>query len=571
MLMVLAAAVAQPLPGESSHSQAREAIEILERALVCLRRPTHAYHLRRADCLEQAGDIEGATRERSAAERIQPDDAFDHFLTGLEQYKRGRMSQSKRHFAAALQAQPSHFWAQCLLAICDLNSREGKTETDAKIEVARAYLTACLQSHPELPWLYLLRGFASGQIGSRTSNAEKSAANFAAALADYGEALRRDSGGRFRYALLVNRALLKLQSQKPDEAVADLDDAISLDPRQLSAYVTLAQIHHQRHQLDLAIANLDRAIALKPNLAPLYRTRARWTFERTHATASDRASALADLDRAIQLGAPDSREQAKDFAEKGRVLLVDKQFQKALDACDAALRIDPKSGEFHRYRAGALLELKRDSEAIVACDAALRMGLSSADLLGLRGLARARRNDFAGAIDDYTLALALKPATPVLYGRRGWAYLVSGAAQLALRDFEQAIHLDPATGDFYSGRGSALIALGRCREAVSDAEESLRNGESEPRLYYSAARILAQAAEHAQTDRRPRNSSEPTPGQIYQDRALTLLGQAVERTQPAERVAFWRDVVHSDLVFTAIRRLPAYARIAATAGGHPVR
>ena len=220
----------------------------------------------------------------------------------------------------------------------------------------------------------------------------------------------------------------------------------------------------------------------------------------------------------------------------------------------------------------ALLELKRDHDAIVAADAALRNGPNSADLLGLRGLARARRNEFAAAIDDYTLALALEPSTPVLYGRRGWAYLASAAAQLALRDFEQAIRIDPSAGDFYSGRGSALIALGRSREAVRNAEESLRHGESEARLYYSAARILALAAEHGQSSaRRSRNSSELTALQIYQDRGLTLLGQAIERTRPAERAAFWRDVVDKDRAFTAIRQLSAYARIAAAAGVPPVR
>ena len=128
MLMVLAAAVAQPLPGESATRQAHEALQIVDRALVLLRQPTHAYHLRKADCLEKAGDAEGAKQERAAAERIHPDGAFDHFLMGLEQYKRGRMSQSKRQFTEALQAQPNHFWAQCLLAICDLNSRQENTE-----------------------------------------------------------------------------------------------------------------------------------------------------------------------------------------------------------------------------------------------------------------------------------------------------------------------------------------------------------------------------------------------------------------------------------------------------------
>jgi eukaryotic-like serine/threonine-protein kinase len=560
MLMVLAEAVGQPLPGESSTSQARQALQILERAVLLLRRPTHAYHLRRAVCLDRAGDAEEAKQERLAADRIQPSGAFDHFLTGLEQYKRGRMNQAKRHFREVIQAQPNHFWGQCLLAICDLNARRADTEG------AMAYLSGCLQSHPELPWLYILRGFASGQIGARTSNPAEATDHFAAAEADYREALRRDSGGRYRYALLVNRGLVRLQSRKLNEAIADLQEAIPLDPRQLNAYVTLAQIHRLRNQLDLALDVLGSAIALQPNLAPLYRTRARWNLERPQVTPAARALALSDLNRAIQLGVPNSHELAKDQAERGRLLLIERQFQQALDACDAALRIDPDDAEVHRYRVGALLELKRDKEAIDACDAALRTGVPSAELLGLRGLARARRNDFASAIDDYTLALSLQPSSAVLHGRRGWAYVVAGAPQLALRDFDEAIRLGPSSGDAYSGRGSALIALGRFREAVSDAEESLRHGEPEARIHYSAARILAQAALSARQDPHPRKPSELTTVQIYQDRALTLLGQAVERTPPDERAAFWREVVHSDRVFTTIRRLPTFARIAAAAG-----
>ena len=356
------------------------------------------------------------------------------------------MSQSKRHFAVALQAQPNHFWAQCLLAICDLNSRKANTEG------ARAYLTACLQSHPELPWLYLLRGFASGQIGSKASSPEEAAANFAAALADYREALRRDSGGRYRYALLVNRGLLHLQSQQARRGRRRPGRGDRTRP------AAVKRVCHAGPDPPATAPARSRSCRARPcdrsqtepgrtlsNSSPLD------ARAHAHVTASDRALALADLDRAIRLGVPKSREQARDFAEKGRVLLVDRQFQRALDACEAALAIDPKDAAVHRYRVGALLELKRDHDAIVAADAALRTGPNSADLLGLRGLARARRNDFAAAIDDYTLALALEPSTPVLYGRRGWAYLVSGAAQLALRDFEQAIRIDPSAGDFYSG------------------------------------------------------------------------------------------------------------------------
>ena len=82
-------------------------------------------------------------------------------------------------------------------------------------------------------------------------------------------------------------------------------------------------------------------------------------------------------------------------------------------------------------------------------------------------------------------------------------------------------------------------------------------------MHYSAARILAQAADHAKPVPRSRKPSGSTDIQVYQDRALMLLGQAVERTPPEARAAFWRDVVRSDRVFASLRRLPAYARIAA--------
>jgi eukaryotic-like serine/threonine-protein kinase len=573
MLLVRAEAVAQPLSGESATVQARAGLEVLERAALLRREPTHAYHLRRAACLERAGDAEGAIRERKAAELTQPDGAFDHFLTGLEQYKRGYLVQAKRHFAEALGAQANHFWAQCLLAHCDLNDRRGSPEA------AKGYLTACLQTHPELPWLYLLRGFASGQLGARALKASRDVKaedlkasreveakeNFADALADYREAQSRDSEGRFRYALLANRGLVRFQSQKLDLAVDDLQEAIALNPRQLNAHVTLAQIFLYRHQVDLALEELGRAIALHPNLAPLYRTRAHWNLERTPVTPQIRALALADLDLAVKLGVPDSPDQADDHAERGRILLAEKQYQKALDACDLALRIDPKNVEVLRHRVGALLELKRDQDAIDACDAFLRTGHQSADLLGLRGLAKARRDHFAAAIDDYTLALALEPSVAVMHARRGWAYLVTGASQLALRDFEEAIRLDPSSGDAYGGRGSALVALGRCREAVADAEESLRRGQSEARSYYSAARILTLAAESARKETRQRDPSEPARAPIYQARALTLLDQAIARIPAGERATFWRAVVQPDQAFAAIRRLPAFTRLAAVA------
>ena len=138
-----------------------------------------------------------------------------------------------------------------------------------------------------------------------------------------------------------------------------------------------------------------------------------------------------------------------------------------------------------------------------------------------------------------------------------------GPRQLARRDFEEAIRLDTSNGDAYSGRGSALVALGHYQDAAADAEESLRHGEPEPRLLYNAARILAQAAELAGKEASRQARPDLASVRRYQDRALKLLGQAIERTSLEQRPAFWREVVRADHALSSIRRLPEYARWAA--------
>jgi serine/threonine protein kinase/predicted Zn-dependent protease len=557
MLMVLAEAVAFPLAAESAPQQARAALRVLERAAGLRPQPTHAYHLRRASCLERAGDAAGAEQERRAAACITPEGAFDHFLSALDSYKRGRLAEAKRHFDAALEAEPKHFWSQCLLAVCDLNARPPQAAE------AKAYLTACLQTHTDLAWLFQLRGFASGQLGAAASSPDDAKLQFEAAEADYRRAARYDPTGKFRYGLLVNRGIMHFQSGKLAAAVADLKEAIALCPKQHNAFATLAQVYKHQKKLDEALEQIGLAIALKPDSAAPYRTRALWNLERGERDPAVRAAALRDLAEAMRRDATGSRELVGDHTARGHLLLLNKEYGNALVACDAALRINPDDAEANHIRVMALLELKRYREAIAACDRYLRTARPNLDLLELRGLAKAKRNDFAGAIEDYTLALVQNPSASVLHARRGWAYLVSGAPKLALRDFQEAIRIDPSSGDAHSGRGSALAALGLSGEAVSDAEESLRHGEPDPRLLYNAARILAQAAQPITRNATARARADAASLRRYQERALVLLGQALKQTAPEGRAQFWSEVVQTDHAFKPLHRLPDYLRWAA--------
>jgi tetratricopeptide (TPR) repeat protein len=549
--LILAGAVARSRPGEDPRRQATEALAILEKVGPA-GASTRAGRALRADCLEQAGDLEAAGRERAEADRLAPSDAFDHFLLGRERHRARDFAAAARHLDAALQERPDLFWAQCLSAITALNSSPPRPAE------AKAALTSCLQQKPSYAWLRLLRGTAFGQMGS-TARArglrEEEAADFDAAEGDFGEALRIGLDGGLRYVLHMNRGVLRFQGGRFEEAADDFRQAAAIEPGRPDPPASLAKALDRLGRRGEALEQADLAVKRRPDSAALYRDRALLRLDRAVPSPADAEPILADLDRAIRLEPPGARAAAEDHARRARLLLRLERYAEALSDADAALGVAPDLAGAHRDRVAALLELGRFAEVIGSTDAALAGGPPTADLHEIRGLARVGRGDFAGAIADYTQALALHPARPsrvLVY--RGLAYLTANAPELALADFEEVIRLDPTDPDGPAGRGAARARLRQHQPAVADAEQSLKLGDGSPRRLYAAARIYAQAlaVASAEVPRRGRPALLEALG--YQSKALALLSQALEKTPADRRVRFWREVVEPDAAMEAIRR-----------------
>jgi tetratricopeptide (TPR) repeat protein len=315
----------------------------------------------------------------------------------------------------------------------------------------------------------------------------------------------------------------------------------------------LAHVLRQQGKPDEAVEQFTKALALRPDLAPLYRGRAEVYQARKDLTPDQIESALRDLDEAVRRESPANPVLALDHTNRAWLLARAGRHAEALVAGDAALRAVPDYADAHRLRIGVLLTLKRYDDVIASCDAVLKVR-PTAEVFELRGLAKDRGRDFSGAIDDYTQALAQHSDQPRLWNRRGWAHLATNAVQLALEDFEQAIRLDGSNDDALSGRGSARVLLGQHRAAVADAEESLRHGEPNSRRYYLAGRIHARAAVAAANEVRQAGRAAVALTASYQDRAVTLIGEAVRRTPPGQRAAFVHDQVFTDPALRPILR-----------------
>src|SRR5262249_50091238 len=147
-------------------------------------------------------------------------------------------------------------------------------------------------------------------------------------------------------------------------------------------HLNLAQAYRQQGKPAEAAAQLDEAIRCDPNQAGLYRERARLYLER-----GDRDAALADLQRAIEVGhARDNvLELASDQVERGRILYASSRYKEAVEACSVGLKMSRDYAAAYLVRARALARLERYEEAVGDLDEFIKRGNATAEALRLRG------------------------------------------------------------------------------------------------------------------------------------------------------------------------------------------
>jgi protein O-GlcNAc transferase len=251
---------------------------------------------------------------------------------------------------------------------------------------------------------------------------------------------------------------------RPLDAMASYEQALRLKPDSVSALISRSDILSNLHRFEEAIESYDRLIALLPDMDHA------WTNRGIALVALGRvAEGLDSFGRALEL-APD---EPRTHSERAIVLQDQGRHEEALAACEIALRLRPGLAEAWNTRGNAELDLGRYDAALVSYDRALAVNPDYPEALTNRAAVLLKFNRHAEALISCDRATAILPGMAQAHNNRGAALLGLERFAEALAEFDKALALNPDSASTLSNRGNALQGLLRFDDAVIAYDKAL--------------------------------------------------------------------------------------------------
>ena len=296
-----------------------------------------------------------------------------------------------------------------------------------------------------------------GAVYNNRGNLRADLGDYRGSLEDLGEAVRRFGSAQ----AFLNRASVFAKLGRSEEALADADAALKLEPESVRSHCARAGALRELGRLEAA----QRALALGRSLEPqslrvqiesalLHTARneikeAEGVYERMLAVDPDHALALNNL--------------AALYMDHGQPELAEPLLRKLLAAAphDATAMSNLAALLLRRDQVGEAVALSK--RATEAEPENLGLGLTYAAAL-------LRSKDPDAVLVEVQRLLNSDPKLGRAYYIRGRALIVKGQGPAALAAYDQALSLEPDSGEFLQERGTFQLNAGRYREALEDLE-----------------------------------------------------------------------------------------------------
>jgi tetratricopeptide (TPR) repeat protein len=277
------------------------------------------------------------------------------------------------------------------------------------------------------------------------------------------------------------RAVLLLSVGRVDEAKADLERALALDPRHSPVFAMRSVIAVAQNDKLEALRHARIAVELDPTSAA-----AKVALSYAQQADFDLKGALASLQEAVKL-APDN---ALAWARLAELWLSFGELNKALKAANQAVKLHPNLARTQTVLGFAYLTQIKTKDAKKALEQAIQ--LDQADplpRLGL-GLAKIRESGLESGREDIEIAVSLDPNNSLTRSYLGKAYYEEKRDPLARNQFAIAKELDPKDPTPWFYDAIRKQSVNRPVEALQDLQKSIELNDN--RAVYRSRLLLDQ-------------------------------------------------------------------------------
>ena len=287
--------------------------------------------------------------------------------------------------------------------------------------------------------------------------------------------------------LLEQRATMFWGSGLYEEALADILQALSLEPDNDDRLGLCGEVLNKLGRHEEALAAFNRALELEPdNLS--YRQ------ERGVALVlvGQPDEAIGELTRFLQ----SEPRNAWALAHRGLAYRRLGRYEEALKDLTRALKKEPRDSFILNSRGAVLFQLARYEEALADFSRALKQDPNNAGFFDMRGLTLSKLGRYEDAVADFTRSLELVSDDPFTLGLRGAVYRMLGRHEDALRDLDGSVEREPDEAHSRDERGATLLALGRHEEAALDFTRSLEIDADDPWIWRQRADAYLKSGRH---------------------------------------------------------------------------
>ena len=235
-------------------------------------------------------------------------------------------------------------------------------------------------------------------------------------------------------SIFLNGGIAKGKLGKHEEAIADLNRAIELNPDDSQTWLIRGGAKGNLGRHEEAIADLDRAIELNSDDPSAWRSRGI-----SNGRLGRYEEAIADLDRAIELNPNDSDARI----DRGSANSNLGRYEEAIADLDRATELNSDDPDAWNVKALTMSIRSDFDKATADIDKAMELSPEKVAYVANKGIILARKNEFDAAKNCIEQAESMNSDSEFVYYAKACYFALQNNDRQAIENLRKAIEIDP--------------------------------------------------------------------------------------------------------------------------------